>query len=62
MGYDAIQDIKKPQIARLIERVGIKRMSGLIYEESRGILLEFLQYFLKKVGCRALSGVGRCLT
>ena len=49
MDYDAIQDIKKPQIARLIERVGIKRMSGLIYEESRGILLVFLEYFLKKV-------------
>jgi histone H3/H4 len=47
--HNAIGGIKKPQIARLIERVGISRMSGLIYEESRGILLVFLEEFLKKI-------------
>lgn len=44
-----LEDLKKPQIARLMERVGIERISGLAYEESRGILGNFLQYFLKKV-------------
>lgn len=43
------EDLKKPQIARLIERVGIDRISGLTYEESRGIIRQFLEYFLKKV-------------
>lgn len=44
-----LEDLKKPQIARLIERVGIKRINGLTYEESRGIINQFLEYFLKKV-------------
>jgi len=43
------EDLKKPQIARLIERVGIDRISGLTYEESHGIIRQFLEYFLKKV-------------
>ena len=35
---DNIQGITKPAIRRLARRGGVKRMSGLIYEETRGSL------------------------
>jgi len=34
---DAIQGITKPAITRIANRAGCKRLSGLIYEETRGI-------------------------
>lgn len=46
---DAIQGITKPALLRLFHRVGIPRVSGLSYEESRGILRMFLEEFLLKV-------------
>jgi len=46
---DSIQGIKKPQIARLIHRAGIERISGLVYEEVRGHLKAFLEGFMKKI-------------
>ena len=40
---DNIQGITKPAIRRLARRAGVKRISGLIYEETRGILTQFLR-------------------
>ena len=39
---DNIQGITKPAIRRLARRGGVKRISGLIYEETRGVLEGFL--------------------
>ena len=36
---DNIQGITKPAIRRLARRGGVKRISGLIYEETRGVLV-----------------------
>ena len=38
-----IQGITKPAIRRLARRGGFKRISGLIYEETRGVLKVFLE-------------------
>ena len=35
---DNIQGVTKPAIRRLARRGGVKRISGLIYEETRGVL------------------------
>jgi histone H4 len=40
---DNIQGITKPAIRRLARRGGVKRISGLIYEEMRGVLKVFLE-------------------
>ncbi|KAF1870698.1 hypothetical protein Lal_00026303 [Lupinus albus] len=40
---DNIQGITKPGIRRLARRGGVKRISGLIYEETRGVLKIFLE-------------------
>lgn len=37
-----IQGITKPAIRRLARRGGVKRISGLMYEETRGVLKSFL--------------------
>ena len=39
---DDIQGITKPAIRRLARRGGVKRISGLIYEETWGVLKVFL--------------------
>uniref|UniRef100_A0AC35U1R2 Histone H4 n=1 Tax=Rhabditophanes sp. KR3021 TaxID=114890 RepID=A0AC35U1R2_9BILA len=39
---DNIQGITKPAIRHLARLGGVKRMSGLVYEESRGVLKTFL--------------------
>jgi histone H4 len=44
---DNIQGITKPAIRRLARRGGTKRISGLIYEETRGTLKDFLQNTIK---------------
>jgi histone H4 len=41
---DNIQGITKPAIRRLARRGGVKRISGLIYEEIRGVLKVFLEH------------------
>jgi len=38
-----ISGITKPAIRRLARRGGVKRISGLVYEESRGVLKVFLE-------------------
>ena len=40
---DNIQGITKPAIRRLARRGGVKRISGLIYEETREVLKSFLE-------------------
>ena len=40
---DNIQGITKPAIRRLARRGGVKRISGLIYDETRGVLKLFLE-------------------
>jgi histone H4 len=40
---DNIQGITKPAIRRLARRGGVKRISALIYEETRGVLKSFLE-------------------
>merc|ERR1712219_16618 len=40
---DNINSITKPAIRRLARRGGVKRISGLIYEETRSVLKSFLE-------------------
>ncbi|VDM80968.1 unnamed protein product, partial [Strongylus vulgaris] len=42
-----IQGITKPAIRRLARRGGVKRISGLIYEETRGVLKVFLENVIR---------------
>ena len=38
-----IQGITKPAIRRLARRCGVKRLSGLVYDETRNVLKVFLE-------------------
>ena len=38
-----VQGITKPAIRRLARRGGVKRISGLIYDETRGCIRQFIQ-------------------
>ena len=44
---DNIQGITKPAIRRLARRGGVKRISGLIYEETRTVLKTFLENVIR---------------
>ena len=44
---DNIQGITKPAIRRLARRGGVKRISGLVYEETREVLKEFLMMVIQ---------------
>ena len=44
---DNIQGITKPAIRRLARRGGVKRISGLIYEETRGVMKVFLENVIR---------------
>ena len=44
---DNIQGITKPAIRRLARRGGVKRISGLMYEETRVVLKAFLDLVVK---------------
>ncbi|EJK70725.1 hypothetical protein THAOC_07892 [Thalassiosira oceanica] len=44
---DNIQGISKPAIRRLARRGGVKRISGLIYDETRQVLRAFLENTIK---------------
>ena len=44
---DNIQGIPKPAIRRLARRGGVKRISGLIYEETRGVLKVFVENVIR---------------
>jgi histone H4 len=47
IGRDNIQGVTKPAIRRLARRGGVKRISGLIYEETRGVLKVFLENVIR---------------
>jgi histone H4 len=40
---DLTLGVTKPAIRRLARRGGVKRISGLIYEETRGVLKTFIE-------------------
>ena len=42
-----IQGITKPVIRRLARRGGVKRISGLVYEETRSVLKIFLENVIR---------------
>lgn len=44
---ESVQGITKPAIRRLARRGGVKRISGLIYDETRGVLKTFLENVLR---------------
>ena len=44
---DNIQGITKPAIRRLARRGGVKGISGLIYEEARGVPKVFLENIIR---------------
>ena len=44
---DNIQGVTKPAIRRLARRGGVKRISGLMYEETRGVLKVFLENVIR---------------
>lgn len=44
---DNILGITKPAIRRLARRGGVKRISGAIYEETRGVLKTFLENVIR---------------
>jgi histone H4 len=64
---DNIQGITKPAIRRLARRGGVKRISGLIYEETRGVLKVFLENVIRDAVTYTVrspqhcSVVARCL-
>ena len=45
---DCIEGITKPSIRRLARRGGVKRISGLIYEETRSVLKVFLEKVIRE--------------
>jgi len=48
---DTNKGITKPAIRRLARRGGVKRISGLVYEETRSVLREFLFNIIKDATC-----------
>ena len=44
---DSIQGITKPAIRRLARRGGVRRINGMIYEETRGVLRVFLKNVIR---------------
>lgn len=45
---DSIQGVTKPNLRHLARRGGVKRISGLIYEETRGVLKVFLENVIRE--------------
>jgi len=48
-----IEGITKPAIRRLARRGGVKRISGLLYEETRGELREFMEKIIRRAATYA---------
>ena len=44
---DNIQGVTKPAIRRLARRGGVKRISGMMYEETRTVLKTFLEQVIR---------------
>ncbi|EGT47769.1 hypothetical protein CAEBREN_13981 [Caenorhabditis brenneri] len=45
--HNVIEGITKPAIRRLARRGGVKRISNLVYEETRGVLRVFLENVIR---------------
>lgn len=45
--FGAVEGITKPAIRRLARRAGVKRLSGMIYSETRSCLKAFLEEVIK---------------
>ena len=59
---DNIQGITKPAIRRLARRGGVKRISGMMYEETRTVLKEFLGKVIKDSVCYCEHGRRKTVT
>ncbi|XP_065583966.1 uncharacterized protein LOC136043008, partial [Artemia franciscana] len=59
---DTIHGITKPAIRRLACRSGVKRISGLIYEETRGVLKLFFEYVIRDAVTYTEHGKRKTLT
>jgi len=59
---DNVLGISKPAIRRLARRGGVKRISGLIYEETRAVLREFLQNVIHDTVAYTECGKRRTVT
>ena len=46
-GKDSLGGISKPAIRRLARRGGVKRISGMIYDETRSVLKSFLEHVVR---------------
>jgi histone H4 len=46
-GKSNIEGITKPSLRRLARRGGVKRISGTIYQESRGVIKSFLENVIR---------------
>jgi len=46
---DSIQGITKPAIVRICQTAGVKRISGMVYEETRGVMKVFMENLLRDV-------------
>ena len=44
---DNIQDISRPALQRIMRRAGIKRISGLVYDELRGVMKVYMEGIIK---------------
>ncbi len=44
---DSVQGITKPALKRICRRAGVKRISGSMYEEMRGVMKVFMENILK---------------
>ncbi|TKA82367.1 hypothetical protein B0A55_01400 [Friedmanniomyces simplex] len=55
---DNVQGVTKGDIRRLARRGGVKRISGMIYEETRSVLKQFLERVLKDT-CAIVENCGR---
>ena len=59
---DNIQGVTKPAIRRLARRGGVKRISGLMYEETRGVLKVFLENVIRDACVYAEHGRRKTVT
>ena len=59
---DNIQGISKPAIRRLARRGGVKRISGLVYEETRGLLKVFLESVIRDATTYCIHARRKTLT
>lgn len=59
---DNIRGITKPAVRRLARRGGVKRISGIMYEEVRGILKNFVEGVVRDATAYTEHGKRRTVT